>query len=302
MTTFYTLLTTVGAAKLANATALGQPFVMSQMGVGDANGSTPTPNPSQTKLINELRRAPLNTLDIDPQNTSAILAEQVIPETVGGWWIRELGLYDADGDLVAVGNCPPTYKPLLTEGSGRTQVIRMLIVVSNTAAVTLKVDPAIVLATRDYVENELKKHSKTGIAHTPAQVGLDKLENWAWSHSYTDPTGGASKYATGKAVADAYNALNSKVVSLNILPTNELKLNSINVFMAGGTKPLPVGANGDWFIVKVDHAVNLSIDECKITLAAGVIDAPKGSDSTIRIIQKERAFIFMKVGNSWRVS
>ncbi|MBU3823467.1 MAG: phage tail protein [Candidatus Oceanisphaera merdipullorum] len=212
MTTFYTLLTTVGSAKLANATALGQPFVISQMAVGDGNGNTPTPNPSQTTLINELRRAPLNTLDIDPNNPSAILAEQVIPETVGGWWIRELGLYDADGDLVAVGNCPPTYKPLLTEGSGRTQVIRMLIVVSNTAAVTLKVDPAIVLATRGYVGSELKKHTSAESAHTPAQVGLGKVNNWESTHSYDDSEGGATKYATGKAVADAYNALRKSLI------------------------------------------------------------------------------------------
>lgn len=168
MSTFYTLLTAVGEAKLANATALGQPFIISQMGVGDGNGVTPTPSPAQAALLNELRRAPLNTLDIDPNNPSAILAEQVIPETVGGWWIRELGLYDADGDLVAVGNCPPTYKPLLTEGSGRTQVIRMLIVVSNTAAVTLKVDPSVVLATRGFVDAKVLVVSDALQAHTEA--------------------------------------------------------------------------------------------------------------------------------------
>lgn len=168
MSTFYTLLTTVGEAKLANATALGQPFIISQMGVGDGNGITPTPSPAQTALLNELRRAPLNTLDIDPNNPSAILAEQVIPETVGGWWIRELGLYDADGDLVAVGNCPPTYKPLLTEGSGRTQVIRMLIVVSNTAVVTLKVDPSVVLATRGFVDAKVLVVSNALQAHAEA--------------------------------------------------------------------------------------------------------------------------------------
>jgi phage-related tail fiber protein len=101
-TKYYALLTNVGAAKLANATALGEQVEITQMAVGDGNGALPTPNPAQTALVHELRRAPLNTLTIDPVNTNQIIAEQVIPEDVGGWWIREIGLYDSDGDMIAV--------------------------------------------------------------------------------------------------------------------------------------------------------------------------------------------------------
>ncbi|AUH00990.1 phage tail protein [Prodigiosinella confusarubida] len=152
-TKYLALLTNVGTTKLANATVLGNRLAISQMAVGDGGGTLPTPDPAQTKLINEQRRAALNTLSVDPQNANQIIAEQVIPEKEGGWWIREIGLYDTDGDLVAVANCAETYKPQLQEGSGRIQTVRVILAVSSTEAVTLKIDPAVVLATRQYVDN-----------------------------------------------------------------------------------------------------------------------------------------------------
>ncbi|EPD7412524.1 phage tail protein [Escherichia coli] len=152
-TKYFALLTNVGAAKLANATALGAQVEITKMAVGDGNGVLPTPNPAQTALTHELRRAQLNMLTIDPVNTNQIIAEQVIPEDVGGWWIREIGLFDKDGDMIAVANCAETYKPKLQEGSGRVQVIRVILIVSSTEAVTLKIDPSVVLATRKYVDD-----------------------------------------------------------------------------------------------------------------------------------------------------
>lgn len=152
-TKYFALLTNIGAAKLANATALGAQVEITQMAVGDGNGALPTPNPAQTALTHELRRAQLNMLTIDPVNTNQIIAEQVIPEDVGGWWIREIGLFDKDGDMIAVANCAETYKPQLQEGSGRVQVIRVILIVSSTEAITLKIDPSVVLATRIYVDD-----------------------------------------------------------------------------------------------------------------------------------------------------
>lgn len=149
---FFAILTNVGAAKQANADALGVAWTISKMGVGDANGADPVPNPAQTQLINEQRRAPLNQLRVDDANSAIIIAEQVIPADVGGWWIREIGLYDSDDDLVAIANCAPSFKPLLTQGSGRTQVVRINLLVSNASNVELKIDPSVVLATRDYVD------------------------------------------------------------------------------------------------------------------------------------------------------
>lgn len=151
---YFAILTNQGAARLANAAALGTKLNLTQMAVGDANGALPTPDPAQTKLINQKRIAPLNLLTVDPANTSQIIAEQIIPENEGGFWIREIGLYDDDGILIAVANCPETYKPQLQEGSGRTQTIRMILIVSSTSAITLKIDPSVVLATRQYVDDK----------------------------------------------------------------------------------------------------------------------------------------------------
>ncbi|MFB1235584.1 phage tail protein [Escherichia coli] len=153
-TKFYTLLTDIGAAKLASAAALGVPLKITHMAVGDGGGTLPTPDAKQTALINEKRRAALNMLYIDPQNSSQIIAEQVIPENEGGWWIREVGLFDESGALIAVGNCPESYKPQLAEGSGRTQTVRMVLITSSTDNITLKIDPAVVLATRKYVDDK----------------------------------------------------------------------------------------------------------------------------------------------------
>ncbi|WP_096268644.1 phage tail-collar fiber domain-containing protein [Escherichia coli] len=166
-TKFYTLLTDIGAAKLASAAALGVPLKITHMAVGDGSGVLPTPDAKQTALVNEKRRAALNMLYIDPQNSSQIIAEQAIPENEGGWWIREVGLFDESGALIAVGNCPESYKPQLAEGSGRTQTVRMVLITSSTDNITLKIDPAVVLATRKYVDDkalELKVYADDQMA------------------------------------------------------------------------------------------------------------------------------------------
>jgi phage-related tail fiber protein len=155
---FFAILTNVGMAKQANADALGIAWKITEMGVGDANPAgvenpaNPVPSPAQTKLLNEWRRKPLNQLKIDPVNPAVLIAEQIIPADEGGHWIREIGLYDADGDLVAVANCAPSFKPILSQGSGRTQIVRMNFIVTSTGNITLKIDPAIVLASRAYVD------------------------------------------------------------------------------------------------------------------------------------------------------
>lgn len=180
---FYAILTNIGVAKQTNADALGIAWKITQMGVGDANGADPQPAATQTALINERRRAPLNQLKVDPANSAIIIAEQVIPAEVGGWWIREIGLYDADNDLVAIANCAPSFKPLLTQGSGRTQVVRMNLIVSNSASVELKIDPSVVLATRAYVDQKvLEELNKQDFKHsvlvaTTGPIALNGLQN-----------------------------------------------------------------------------------------------------------------------------
>jgi len=176
---YYAILTNVGAAKQANADALGIAWKITQMGIGDGNGAEPTPNATQRALVNEWRRAPLNQLKVDDKDASIIVAEQVIPADIGGRWIREVGLYDVDGDLVAVANCPPTYKPLLNQGSGRTQVVRMSLVVSSASNVQLKIDPSVVLATREWVEGKFAEQDTkpSVLVATTANISLSGLQS-----------------------------------------------------------------------------------------------------------------------------
>ncbi|WP_272690900.1 phage tail protein [Providencia sp. PROV116] len=169
---YFALLTKLGENLLAQATALGTKLELTHMAVGDGGGSLPTPDTNQTKLIAEKRRAAINTLFIDDKNKNQIIAEQIIPEQDGGWWIREIGLFDKAGNLIAVANCPETYKPQLAEGSGRTQSIRMVLIVSHTESVTLKIDPSVVLATREYVNTEITVIDKK-IDALSAQTKLD---------------------------------------------------------------------------------------------------------------------------------
>lgn len=158
---YFAIPTNVGQAKIANAIALGVPLKITHMAVGDGNGQPVTPNANQTALVREKRRAPINTLFQDPMNQSQLVAEQIIPESVGDWWIREAGIFSEDGTLIAIANTPDTYKPLLSSGAGRTQVIRIVLIVSDTSAVELKIDPAVVLATRKYVDDVMAAHKQS---------------------------------------------------------------------------------------------------------------------------------------------
>ncbi|MGL6428019.1 phage tail-collar fiber domain-containing protein [Aeromonas hydrophila] len=158
---YFAIPTNAGQAKIANAIALGVPLKITHMAVGDGNGQPVTPNAAQTALVRERRRAPINTLFQDPTNQSQLVAEQIIPENVGDWWIREAGIFSEDGTLIAIANTPDTYKPLLSSGAGRTQVIRIVLIVSDTSAVELKIDPAVVLATRKYIDDLLAAHKQS---------------------------------------------------------------------------------------------------------------------------------------------
>ncbi|MCO7254758.1 phage tail protein [Dickeya oryzae] len=218
---YMTLLTQVGRAKLANAAASGKMLNITHMGIGDGGGNPTTPDPAQTALINEKRRAVLNALRVDPNNPNQIIAEQVIPENEGGFWLREIGLYDADGDLIAVANCPDTYKPQLQEGSGRVQTVRMILVVSNASAVTLKVDPSVVLATRQSVDDkaiEVKAYADGLMTSHVSEANPHKqyapIESPALTGIPTAPTAVAgtttTQLATTAFVAGAVNALSDK--------------------------------------------------------------------------------------------
>lgn len=167
------MLTTLGVAKKTNCDALGIPWEPRYMLIGDANGTDPVPSPSQTRLINQRYRAQLNQLRVSPTDENVLIAELVLPPDVGGWWIRELALEDKDGVFSAVANVAPSYKPLLAQGSGRNQVVRMHIITSGTSNIQLKIDPSVVLATRGYVDdlvNGLLPANKTAGTYTKVTV------------------------------------------------------------------------------------------------------------------------------------
>ncbi|OEC51119.1 phage tail protein [Pseudomonas sp. AP42] len=154
-TQFFAILTAVGEDKQVKANSGLMSWKLTHMAVGDANDTNPIPDRLQKTLINERRRAPLNSLGPDPANPSTLVAEQIIPAEDGGFWVRELGLFDSDGDLVAVANCAPSYKSKLSQGSGRTQIVRMNFIVKSTANVVLMIDPSVVNATRKYVDESI---------------------------------------------------------------------------------------------------------------------------------------------------
>lgn len=196
--TFYTLLTKAGQAAVANATALNTPVNLTKMAVGDGGGSATTPKETQTALVAQKYSANLNQLTVDSSNPNYLIAEMIVPTTVGGWYVREVGIFDSAGNLFAVGNFPETYKPQLAEGSGRDLVIRIVIQVSNTSAITLQVDPAVTLASQSWVTtNYVTKIQLSG--GSKGQVLAKKTaadQDFAWSDP-TDLISSASKTVKG---------------------------------------------------------------------------------------------------------
>lgn len=157
---FYTILTNVGKAKLANAQVMGGTVNLVQMALGDGGNN---PQEVQTDLQNEVWRGNLNQIKTDEENPNWIVLEAVVPTADGGFTVREVGVFDEDGDLIAIGKYPQTYKPALDEGSGKDLYIRMILEVSNVSSVTLKINPAVVLASRAYVdEHEAKPAPHSG--------------------------------------------------------------------------------------------------------------------------------------------
>ena len=205
-TKFKTVITTAGAAKLAAATAPGGRKVnITTMAVGDGGGKLPVPDAGQTGLIHEVWRHALNKISQDKRNSNYIIAELVIPPEVGGFWMRELGLYDDAGTLIAVANMAESYKPALAEGSGRSQTCRMVIIVSSVASVELTIDTTTVMATQDYVDDKIAEHEQSR-RHPDASLtakGFTQLSNAINSTSET-------LAATPKAVKAAYDLANGK--------------------------------------------------------------------------------------------
>lgn len=216
MTKYKAIITTTGAAKIAAATAGGTQLKITHMAVGDGNGTLPEPTPEQTKLINEQYRATLNALDIANASKDHIVAELIIPANVGGFWLREMGLFDESGELIAVGNMAESYKPKLEEGSGRTQTLRMILIVSNTDAIQVIAGDDTVLASRDFVEKALLEHegSRRHPDATTTAKGFVMLSNATNSPD-------ENKAVTPAALKQVNDAVLKKALNLSDVPNKE---------------------------------------------------------------------------------
>ncbi|HFO3367307.1 TPA: phage tail protein, partial [Escherichia coli] len=239
---FKTVITTAGAAKLAAATTTsGQKVSITHMAVGDGNGNLPEPSASQTALIHEVWRGTLNKITQNSKAPNQVIAELVIPPEVGGFWMRELGLYDSTGSLIAVASMAESYKPLLTEGSGRAMTCRMIIIISDVNAISLSVDSTTIMATQDYVDDKLAEHEQSR-RHPDASLtakGFVQLSSDTNSVSETQA-------ATPKAVKAANDNANGRVPSarkvngkalsadITLTPKDIGTLNSTTMSFSGG--------------------------------------------------------------------
>ncbi|EFZ8625629.1 phage tail protein, partial [Shigella dysenteriae] len=214
---FKTIITDTGAKKLAQVAAPdGKPVRLTHMAVGDGGGTLPTPDSKQTRLVHEVWRHTVNRVILDATHQNRIIAELVIPPETGGFWIREIGVFDEHGDLIAVGNTAESYKPAVAEGSGRAQTFRTILTVSSTATVALTVDNTMVMATVDYVDDKLKEHEQSR-RHPDASLtakGFVQLSSATNSVSETQA-------ATPKAVKAAYDLANGKYTAQDASTTRK---------------------------------------------------------------------------------
>ncbi|EFA4263716.1 phage tail protein, partial [Escherichia coli] len=198
---FKTVITDTGAKKLAQAAAPdGKPVRLTYMAVGDGGGTLPTPDSKQTRLVHEVWRHTVNRVFLDATHQNRIIAELVIPPETGGFWIREIGVFDEHGDLIVVGNTAESYKPAVAEGSGRAQTFRAVLTVSSTATVALTVDNTMVMATMDYVDDKLKEHEQSR-RHPDASLTAKGFTQLSSATNSTSET----LAATPKAVKAAYD-------------------------------------------------------------------------------------------------
>ncbi|EFK5851765.1 phage tail protein, partial [Escherichia coli] len=201
---FKTVITNTGAKKLAQAAAPdGKPVRLTHMAVGDGGGTLPSPDSKQTRLVHEVWRHTVNRVFLDATHQNRIIAELVVPPETGGFWIREIGVFDEHGDLIAVGNTAESYKPTVAEGSGRAQTFRTILTVSSTATMALTVDNTMVMATVDYVDDKLKEHEQSR-RHPDASLTAKGFVQLSSATNSTSETLAATPKAV-KAVMDETN-------------------------------------------------------------------------------------------------
>ncbi|WP_260753625.1 phage tail protein [Escherichia coli] len=238
---FRTLITDIGLAKLAATTAPGgKPVRLTHMAVGDGNGELRQPQKNQTSLYNEVWRQSVNRVFTDPENPNRLIAELVIPPETGGFWVREIGVFDDTGTMIAVGNTAESYKPTREEGSGRAQIFRAVITVTSDAVVELVMDTTTILPTTDYIDEKIAEHarSRNHPDATLTEKGFTQLSSDTNSNSET-------LAATPRAVKAAYDLAARKAPASHTHPWNQITGVPSASLTAKGTVQLSSATNSN---------------------------------------------------------
>ncbi|ECF7068139.1 phage tail protein [Salmonella enterica subsp. enterica] len=203
---FKTVITDYGKQRLVAAMSPGgTKLTLTQMAVGDGGGNPTNPDTTSTALVNEVWRAAVNSVTVDKSHQNTIIVELLIPAEVGGFWVREAGIYDEFNKLVAICSLPASEKPLLEQGSGRAQTVRMTLVISDLSTINITIDSTTIIATNDYVDNSLKEHEKSR-NHPDATLTDKGFVQLSSATGSTDET----KAATPKAVKAAMDNANKR--------------------------------------------------------------------------------------------
>jgi phage-related tail fiber protein len=256
MADFYTILTNTGRSKLAAAQAAGTAVQLSHMALGDGGGSYHTPDPTQTALVNERYRNALNSVAVDPQNEFWLVCELVVPSATGGFYIREVGVFDVDGDLIAVGKYPETYKPTLADGVAKDLHIKMIFETSNAASVSISVDPSVILASKDYVDDQVavingnKVDRSEWVELVPGQA--IKMPNgyiMQWGLSPTVAANTRTTVVFPVAFPNACVSAISCAASTNTSSAAAVNVNSYSATQITLHNSSAIAAGGQWFAI-----------------------------------------------------
>ena len=274
---YKTVITKAGAIKLAAATLPnGKKVNLTAMAVGDGGGTLPVPDPNQIKLVKEVWRHALNKISQDKKNKNYVVAELLIPPETGGFWMRELGLYDDTGTLIAVGNMAESYKPALAEGSGRAQTVRMVIMVSDIESVELTIDTSTVMATQDYVDDKIAEHEQSR-RHPDATL---TAKGFTQLSSATDSTS-ESVAATPKAVKTAYDLAKGKYTAQDATTAQK---GIVQLSSATDSTSESVAATPKAVKVAYDLAKGKYTAQDATTAQKGIVQLSSATDSTSEVL------------------
>ncbi|GAA6939589.1 hypothetical protein AOH328_00440 [Helicobacter pylori] len=232
MAQYSAVFTTYGTQQLAKAIANNKPLTATHFAVGDGNGNAVTVSASQERLVNEKYRATISAVSLDPRNNKQVIFELTIPEDIGGFYIREMGVFDANNKLVAYANCPESFKPTLASGSGKVQVMRMILLVASSNAVTLTVDDSVIFVTRGQLTPKtITANSANGFDNTGHSHAIDKASTTkAGIVQLTNDTGLDSENLglTAKAGKKLAQLIATVQLALNNYIPNSKKSSAVN--------------------------------------------------------------------------